>query len=174
MIHSIGNRPENYEGRFFEYKEPGGGIMSSHVIIWLIIIVVFIVAEILTTQLVGIWFVPGAIIALIFAAINAKFWIQVLVFAVVTAVLLVMARPFVKRYLGSRITPTNADRAIGQTALVVEDIGNGFIGQVKVNGMVWSAVNENDELITKGDRVTVKAIDGVKLIVEKILKEEEA
>lgn len=143
--------------------------MLYHVIIWLIITIVFIVAEILTTQLIGIWFVPGSLVALIFAAIHAKFWIQILVFAVVTVVLLIMARPLVKRYLDSRITPTNADRAIGQTALVIEDIGDGAIGQVKVNGLVWSAVTDSDSVIAKGERVIVREIDGVKLVVDKIL-----
>ncbi len=146
--------------------------MSSQVIIWLIVTIVFVVVEVVTVQLVGIWFVPGALAALILAAVNAQFWLQILAFAVVTAVLLVLARPAVSRYVGLRVIPTNADRAIGQTALVVEDIGDGAIGQVKVNGLVWSAVNAEDSLIPKGERVTVKAIDGVKLIVETIQKEE--
>ena len=142
------------------------------VIVWLIIVVVFVVAEVMTTQLVGIWFVPGALVALLLAAVGAQLWLQILAFAVVAAVLLVLARPAVARYMGAKVVPTNADRAIGQTALVVEDIGDGAIGQVKVNGLVWSAVNVQDALIPKGERVTVKAIEGVKLIVEKIRKEE--
>lgn len=146
--------------------------MASLVIMWLVITVVFVVAEIATTQLVGIWFVPGSLVALVLAAVNVGFWLQVLAFAVVAAALLVLARPVVSRYMSIHVTPTNLDRAIGQTALVVADIGNGAIGQVKVNGLIWSAVNPNDSIILKGERVTVKAIDGVKLVVEEIKKEE--
>ena len=146
--------------------------MSAYVVVWLVITVVFVIAEIATTQLVGIWFVPGSLVALLLAAVGAQLWVQILAFAILAAVLLVLARPVVSRYIGVRFTPTNSDRAIGQTALVVEDIGGGAIGQVKVNGLVWSAVNVQDSLIPKGERVTVKAIDGVKLIVEEIRKEE--
>ena len=146
--------------------------MSLEVLVWLIIIVVFVVAEAATTQLVSIWFVPGSIVALILAAVGLQFWLQFLVFAVFAAALLILARPAVSRYIGRRVVPTNLDRAIGQTALVIEDIGNGVVGQVKVNGLVWSAVCVQDSLIPKGDRVTVKAIEGVKLIVEEIKKEE--
>ena len=146
--------------------------MSAYVIFWLVITVLFVVAEIMTTQLVGIWFVPGALAALILAAVHAQLWLQVLAFAVIAAVLLILARPVVRRYVEVRFTPTNSDRAIGQTALVIEDIGGGAVGQVKVNGLIWSAVNVRDSLIPKGERVTVKAIEGVKLIVEEIIKDE--
>jgi len=142
------------------------------VIIWLIIIVAFVVAEAATTQLVSIWFVPGSVAALILAGINAKLWLQILAFAVFAVALLILARPAVSRYIGGRVVPTNLDRAIGQTALVIEDIGDGVVGQVKVNGLVWSAVSTQDSLIKKGEHVTVKAIEGVKLIVEEIKKVE--
>lgn len=142
--------------------------MTGYMIAWLVAAVAFAVAEAFTAQIISVWFMIGSLIALIFAALGVPPVFQLLVFAVSAAILLLLTRPLVKRYLSGRITPTNADRAIGQTALVLMEIGNGAIGQVKVNGLTWSAVSEDDGLINKGERVTVKAIEGVKLIVERM------
>ena len=56
---------------------------------------------------------------------------------------------------------------IGKTAVVISDINNlEGNGQVRVNGNVWSARSVDGEIISEGSTVTVKAIEGVKLIVE--------
>ena len=62
--------------------------------------------------------------------------------------------------------PTNADRCIGQTAVVIEDINNiEGKGQVHVNGITWTARSADGTVFKKDDLVTVEKIDGVKLIV---------
>lgn len=55
-----------------------------------------------------------------------------------------------------------ADRA---TATVEEDILPMQVGQVKLNGQMWSAVCRENETVSRGSLVEVKAIEGVKLIV---------
>ena len=138
------------------------------IVMWIVLAVVFVVAEAMTTQLVGVWFAIGALVGLVFELIDVSFGLQFLAFAVTSAVLLAITKPIVRKYINVRAVATNADRAIGETALVVAEIAGGFAGQVKINGLTWSAVSAFDGVIPIGNRVTVCAIEGVKLVVEPI------
>lgn len=74
--------------------------------------------------------------------------------------------PICKKFLHVKETCTNADRCIGKKALVLQTIINKEeLGQVRVNGSVWTARAEDDDILEKGTTVTVKRIEGVKLIV---------
>ena len=90
-------------------------------------------------------------------------------FIIVSAATLVFTRPFVKRYVNSRSVATNADRSIGRIAVVTERIDNlAATGAVQLDGVVWTARSTDDAVIIEsGERVTVRAIAGVKLIVER-------
>lgn len=135
-------------------------------IIWAVAIVAFGVLEGITAQLVSIWFVIGSIASLIAAFLNATFTVQVIVFIAVSALALIITRPIVKKKLNTKIQPTNADRCINQTGIVIEEINNLTpSGQVKVDGKIWTARSSNQETITEGTVVRVEKIDGVKLIV---------
>jgi len=81
--------------------------------------------------------------------------------------MLLITRPLVKKKLIVKSESTNADRCIGKTATVTEDIDNiNATGQVKVDGQIWTARSINSSIIKKGTNVTVEKIDGVKLIVK--------
>ena len=134
--------------------------------IWAVIIIAAVVIEMLTTQLVCIWFAGGALVGLIAHFFGAELWLQVILAAAVTLVLLIATRPFVRRFLEKKETPTNADRVVGQTAIVTEDIDNvPEKGRVTVLGNDWRARSANGEVIKAGSRVRVERIEGVKLIV---------
>ena len=97
---------------------------------------------------------------------GAQVWLQVLIAAVVTLVLLLATRPFVKKFLQNKETHTNADRVVGQTAVVTEDIDNlAAHGRVEVLGNDWAARSTENVRIQKGTKVQVVRIEGVKLIV---------
>lgn len=137
-------------------------------IIWAAAILVFGIAEGITAQLVSIWFVIGAIAGLIAAFLGATIPIQIVVFVAVSIVALLLTRPIVKKKLTPKIESTNADRCIGQDALVVEEIDNiSAKGQVKVDGKIWTARSSNGDIIEADRLVEVEKIDGVKLIVSK-------
>ena len=92
--------------------------------------------------------------------------IQMAAFLAVSAVLLIVTRPLVKKYINKKSQPTNADRCIGAKAVVTEEINNLLgCGAAKVNGVEWTARSENDEILEIGATVTVIRIDGVKLVV---------
>jgi membrane protein implicated in regulation of membrane protease activity len=147
-------------------------VLDQPVIIWLCIIVVFVVIEAISVQLICIWFAAAALLTLISALLGAPVWLQVIVFAFFTAVFLILTRPFVKHLVkGSRIH-TNADRVIGRTAIVLSEINNDLAnGQVKVMNQVWTARSANGNVIPADIKVNILAIEGVKLIVEEIISE---
>lgn len=136
-------------------------------IIWAVAIFLFGTLEGVTTQLVSIWFMLGSIGALIAALCHTAFWVQIIVFVAITVITLIATRPIVKKKLNTKIVKTNADRCIGQDAVVIEEINNLLpAGQVKVDGKVWTARSSIQEnIIPKNAVVTVEKIDGVKLIV---------
>lgn len=137
--------------------------------IWLAVLVGFIILEAATVQLVTIWFAVGALAGLIAALFHAPVWLQIALFALVSVLALVLTRPLVKKMTARKFSPTNADRFIGQTGVVTKRIDNlQASGEVRVKGTVWTA-RSDDEAVTfeENETVTVKRIDGAKLIVEK-------
>ena len=140
---------------------------SGTIAFWVAALVVFLIVEAVTAGLVSIWFVFGSLVALICAALGAAVWLQIFWFVIVSVATLVLTRPLVKRYVDSRSVATNADRSIGRAAVVTERIDNlAATGAVKLDGVVWTARSTDDAVaIETGERVTVRAIEGVKLIV---------
>ena len=133
---------------------------------WLIVMVLFLAVEAVTVGLVCIWFAAGSLIALLAAMCGAQLWLQIVVFIIVSAATLYFTRPLVKRYVNSKVEPTNADMVIGKECRVTETVDNiAGTGAVYVDGKTWTARSENDEVIPEGTLVTAKSIDGVKLIV---------
>lgn len=145
---------------------------SGTIAFWVVALVVFLIVEAVTAGLVSIWFVFGSLVALICAALGAAVWLQIFWFVIVSVATLVLTRPLVKRYVDSRSIATNADRSIGRAAVVTERIDNlAAAGAVKLDGVVWTARSTDDAVaIETGERVTVRAIEGVKLIVERTVR----
>ena len=144
--------------------------MDTMTIIWLAIAVVMAVTEAATTQLVSIWFAAGATAACITSLFTGTIWIQVVVFVAVSGVTLAATRPLAKRMKEKKAEPTNADRNIGREGIVVTAVDNdSAVGQVRVGQSVWTARSADDKPIPEGTKVTVTAIEGVKLIVKPIL-----
>ena len=137
--------------------------------IWIAVIILAIVVEILTDQLVAIWFIPGAAIGVILDACGVDPVWQVLVFLVLTCVGIALGKTVLAKKLKGAITKTNVDAVIGERCIVTEKIDNyAGCGQAKVKGQIWSArgVGE-DDVFEVGESLYVVAIEGVKLICKK-------
>lgn len=133
---------------------------------WICAVVAFLIIEAVTYQMVSIWFVAGAVGGLVAALFNASFGVQMTIFIAVSAILLVALRPIALRTNKSEYK-TNAEAAIGKTAIVTEQIDNAkCTGAVKLGGMVWTARSDKNNIAEVGKTVTVKRIEGVKLIVD--------
>ena len=147
--------------------------MNIFIWLWLGAIVLFGVAEVVTEGMVSIWFVAGSLAAL-FSSMSG--WAlgglspeatQVLVFAVVSALALVITRPLVRRFMTRPHIPTNADRVLGMVAKVTEAVDNGRAsGAVYVDGKTWTARSADGSVIPTGTQVKVQKIEGVKLLVQ--------
>lgn len=137
-------------------------------ILWLVAIIAFIAIECISYQLMSIWMAVGALAALIIYWFGGNFLFQFLTFTIVSILLIVLTRPFCKKFINSKTEKTNTDGIIGEKAVVISEISNiAGQGKVKINGMEWSARSDNDEVIKDGEIVEIVKIEGVKLIVKK-------
>lgn len=140
--------------------------------VWLGVIVAAGLLEAATMQLSSIWFVGGGLVALLSAVFSAPLWLQITLFFVVSLVLLFFTRPIVVDKLKIGQKRTNADSLIGETCIVTEPIDNiKSEGRVEIKSLPWTARSADDAVtFKKGDRVVIREIKGVKLIVEEAKK----
>lgn len=139
------------------------------VYIWVAIILLAIVVEIATVELVGIWFFPGALIALVLALFGVHLAIQVGVFTVATVLFIIFFRKKLIQYLSKDKSKTNTDLLIGKELKLITPIAFQTPGSVKINGVVWSASLEDETAeLKEGSLVKVVEIKGNKLIVREV------
>ncbi|MDO5330298.1 MAG: NfeD family protein [Bacillota bacterium] len=136
-------------------------------IIWLSVFVIALVIEALDTDLISLWFSGGAIISLILSFIEGvAWWIEIIVFAVVSCALLLCLRPIVKRYLNRDVVSANIESIIHKKGELTDGIDLLHSGVVLIGDVSWTAIAEKeDEVIEKGSIVEVLAVSGNKLIV---------
>ena len=142
--------------------------MSFAPIIWLALVIVLIVVEVATYQLVAVWFALGAAVSLIVSLFNLSTTVQIVVFVIVSLIALILSRPLVKKLQSAPKEKTNADRIIGQTARVLQPITPDQKGRVRVDGQDWSAAAQNKgESFAVGEDVTIVRIEGVTVYVQR-------
>lgn len=134
-------------------------------IFWFCLFLVALVVELLTAGLVSIWFAIGALCTMGISYLTKNIVIQLLAFITISVLTLILTKPLIKKFKAFDVQPTNSDRVIGKLADVTKDITPNNFGEVKIFGEYWTAISE--EKIKAGAKVRVKAIEGVKLIVEK-------
>ena len=140
--------------------------MNVSASVWLVLLILFVVAEGASVSLVSIWFAAGALVAALAALLGAGGLTQTVLFFAVSGVLLALLRPMLKKYVNPKIQKTNVDALVGQTCTVTEEIDDlAPSGQVKVGGMVWTARSADGEKIPAGTIVTIRSVEGVKLLV---------
>lgn len=140
--------------------------MNWAAIIWLVLLVVFLIAEASTVTLVSLWFATGSLVALIAGLLGGPLWLQAGLFLLVSTLSLIALRPLVRRFLTPKLSATNVDSVIGSTGLVTAPIDNvAATGQVKLGAMVWTARSSSGAPIAEGTLVKVDKIEGVKVFV---------
>ncbi len=136
--------------------------------VWIAAAVVLFIVEAATVSMVSIWFALSALVAAVLAAIDLPLWFQALVFVACAALLLVVTKPLVRRFQSGKVEHTNADRVVGQIAVVTQEIDNiQDKGQAKVAGQVWTARSVDGSVLAEGTLVEVVEIAGVKLMVRR-------
>ena len=142
--------------------------MNSLFVMWASVFILCIIIEMITLGLTTIWFSGGAIVAAIMALFDCSLTSEIIVFALVSFALLFTTRPIARKYLNPHTEKTNIESYIGERVIVTAAIDNlNSTGQVKINGVEWTARSINDETIPVGTEVIIKQVSGVKLIVSK-------
>jgi len=137
--------------------------------LWLIAAGIFFIVEIATTGFLIFWLGVGSIFAMITSFLTDSIIAQTIVFVVSSCILIPLTKPLADKFTGKKSVPTNSYSLINKRGIVTVDINPiEAVGQVKVNGEIWSAKTDDGTIISKGTEIEVIRIDGVKLIVSPI------
>ena len=146
-------------------------------IIWLIVGVALIVAEIFTLGFVLFWFGIGALAAAFAGFLGLGIGWQFLVFAVISIALTAMSRTIFLKYLplgdDESNVKTGMDALPGKVGTVTSASKGALMeGAVKVYGSTWTAypIDGESELV-EGEKVEVVQIKGSSIYVRRIRDE---
>lgn len=137
-------------------------------IVWLILAGFFFVLEIATEGFLVFWFGIGAVAAIGTSFLTENIFIQVAVFVIVSIILVLSTRKLTDKIKPKEV-PTNVYTILGKKAVVSQAIDSAKgSGQIKIDGDLWSAKSEAEEIIEEGSTVEILSIDGVRAVVKKI------
>lgn len=138
-------------------------------IVWLVVFVVAIILEATTAELVSIFFCAGSLVSLIVSFIpGVDWWVEVILFVVISGASLLGLRPLMKKFLNKEKRNTNIDEMIGKKGLMIKGCDELNHGEMKVNGVIWTAVSADESVpIETNERVVIVGVNGNKLIVKK-------
>lgn len=138
--------------------------------LWLAVIILCVIVEFIDAgTLVSIWFSVGAVIPCFmgFYQTTNPWYIssQFIIFGIISTVCLVFLRKIAKKLLfkNSKET-TNLDALVGKNVKVLSCEENG--STIKLNGIVYSAITENEKDLNVGDVVEIVKFSGNKVIVK--------
>ncbi len=138
--------------------------------VWIVIILTMIIAEIITVGFFPITVAVGGIFALLVSLITDVIWVQVLFFLLISVVFFMFLKPLINKLFPPKEgTKTAVERLIGQTGVVISKVDNKKnVGQIRVSGEIWSAKSNDDDVAIEED-IIVEVIDvkGVKTIVKR-------
>jgi membrane protein implicated in regulation of membrane protease activity len=138
--------------------------------IWLGIFVVCFIIEVSTFNLVTVWFCVGALVSLILSLVLPLdlFWVEILVFFVVSLLCLAAVRPLATKALQRKVSRSNIDEIVGKKCKITKDVTELEPGEAKLDGVIWTAiVQEGAPGLNKDDVAEVVAVNGNKLVVAK-------
>jgi membrane protein implicated in regulation of membrane protease activity len=141
-------------------------------VFWLALILVCLIIEVLSLSFVFLMLAVGSLGGLVAGLLGAQWWIELIVAAALTLLLLFFVRPPLLRltHRGADPARSNVDRLLGSSATVVKAFDEGA-GQVKLsNGETWTAklARHATTALIEGDRVRVDSIDGATAIVSPV------
>lgn len=135
-------------------------------IVWIVAALILGIVELLTVDLFFLTLSLAALAAGIFALTGVALWVQILVFAVASGLMLGLVRPWARNML-ARATPniaTNTQALVGRTAVITAPLG-GSEGRVRLAGEEWSARAIPGWSFPVGMTVRVVEISGATAVV---------
>lgn len=143
-------------------------------IIWVVLGVVLMVAEIFTPGFVLLWFGVGAMAAALASLAGFGYPLQFLIFFVISMALTVASRTIFTKYFVRKELEggfkTGVDALPGKVGTVVTSSRGALNeGAVKVFGSTWTAYPaEGEEALEAGDRVMVDSVRGASIYVRRV------
>jgi membrane protein implicated in regulation of membrane protease activity len=139
-------------------------------VVWICLILMFLVVEVFTLDFTFLMLSIGSVAGLAASFTPLAFWVQIVIAAIVSVLLVFAVRPPLLKRLraGEDPTKSNVDALLGQAATVTTDFvaGNGYVKLS--NGETWTARLSEvsaDTALEAGDRVVVLSIDGATAVV---------
>lgn len=138
-------------------------LVSNLWLVWTLICVIALILEVSSGTFYLMCFSIGAVCSIVVSLFATPFWLQVLLFAITSALCVFCVRPFAVKYLHPTTSDrtSNADALIGREGIVIEAITPEQAGYVKVDGDEWRAVTTNGDMIGKGTTVRIVAMDSI-------------
>ncbi len=137
--------------------------------LWVIMAGVFLVGEIFTAAFFLFWFGLAAGITAIVSMFGVDPVWQLATFVVLSVILVMISRPFADRISAEQPAGIGANRFVGETCQVLEDIDTSEnTGRVRLGQDEWRAESQTGEVIPAGQRVEVTAVHGTRLVVAPI------
>jgi len=136
--------------------------------LWVGLTILFALIEVFTMGLTTIWFALAALVMVFISFIDIPLVWQVFIFLIISTALFVFTRPIaIKKFKAGKVK-TNVDSLIGKHALVIKSISEFEKGEIKINGVIWSALPDNNSEIKEGSKCEIVRIEGVRAIVRPI------
>src|SRR5947209_13707089 len=113
---------------------------------WVIVAIVFAIAEIMTVALFAVFITVGALGAAVVSLLGFNLLVQAIVLGVIGVVGILVARPYLvdRLHIGRPTLRSGADSMVGQQAVLIEPIGGlEQPGHVKIAGELWPALTED-------------------------------
>lgn len=136
-------------------------VVENAWLFWLVLFLILAIIEMMSMDLIFIMLSAGSLGAVVVALVGGDFWLQALVFSLLSVAMLFFVRPIAVRHLrkGPADRLTNVDRLVGQDALVLEPTTK-LGGRAKIGGETWSVRSQDEAALAPGMYGTVVSIDG--------------
>jgi membrane protein implicated in regulation of membrane protease activity len=135
---------------------------------WVIVAIVFAIAEVMTVALFAVFITVGALGAAIVSLLGFNLLVQAIVLGVIGVAGILAARPYLvdRLHIGRPTLRSGADSMVGQQAILLEPIvGVGQPGHVKIAGELWPALTDDGSPVPVNTLVVVTALRSTTLIV---------
>lgn len=136
-------------------------------IVWLVLILVFVIIEMLTLDFVFLMIAVGSVGGLLSGLVGAPWWLQLIIAAILSVVLIFFIRPPLLRALkrGGDPAKSNVAALIGMSGLVVSTVSRTG-GQVKLAvGETWTARLATAAPTARGAAAPADLVPGEHVIV---------
>jgi membrane protein implicated in regulation of membrane protease activity len=133
--------------------------------IWVGLTIFFALIEVFTLGLTTIWFALAALVMVFLSFLHIPLHWQILIFIVISSTLLIFTRPIAIKKFRAGKEKTNVDSLIGKHALITKEISEFERGEIKINGIFWSANCEDNTVLKEGGKCVIIRIEGVRAIV---------